>query len=163
MFTSVVKKSDALYAFESRGFCEEIGVDISMVYRDKSSDLNYNKTNRLENRREPMSVFEKWLKGIEARDADALIELLHEDFEFVRHQSGTSLNKAQMSDLFRQMISSESVVPQAHRCLYENEEVLVDHSVIDFPDGTTEAILRCSLLKDGKMIKSETGATPISK
>ena len=110
-----------------------------------------------------MSVFEKWLKGIEERDADALIELLHEDFEFVRHQSGISLNKAQMSDLFRQMISSESVVPQAHRCLYENEEVLVDHSVIDFPDGTTEAILRCSLLKDGKMIKSETGATPISK
>tara|TARA_B100001146_G_C15755936_1_gene253764 strand:+ start:152 stop:484 length:333 start_codon:yes stop_codon:yes gene_type:complete len=110
-----------------------------------------------------MSVFEKWLKGIEEHDADALIELLHEDFEFVRHQSGTSLNKAQMSDLFRQMISSESVVPQAHRCLYENEEVLVDHSVIDFPDGTTEAILRCSLLKDGKIIKSETGATPISK
>ena len=43
-----------------------------------------------------MSVFEKWLKGIEERDADALIGLLHEDFEFVRHQSGASLNKAQM-------------------------------------------------------------------
>ena len=73
-----------------------------------------------------MSVFEKWLKGIEGRDADGLTELLHEDFEFVRHQSGTSLNKAQMSDLFRQMISNESVLHQTHRCLYENEEVLAD-------------------------------------
>ena len=109
-----------------------------------------------------MSVFEKWLKGVEDRDADALIGLLHEDFEFVRHQSGASLNKAQMSEIMRQMVSN-NVVPKAQRCLYENEEVLIDHSVIDFPDGTTEAILRCSLLKDGKMIKSETGATPISK
>ena len=109
-----------------------------------------------------MSVFEKWLKGVEARDADALIGLLHEDFEFVRHQSGVSLNKAQMSEMMRQMVSN-NVVPKAQRCLYENEEVLVDHSVVSFPDGTTEAILRCSLLKDGKMIKSETGATLISE
>ena len=110
-----------------------------------------------------MSVFEKWLKGIEERDADALIGLLHEDFEFVRHQSGASLNKAQMSEMMRQMVSNKLVEPKAQRCLYENEEVLVDHSVMKFPDGTTEAILRCSLFKDGKMIKSETGATLISE
>ena len=88
-----------------------------------------------------MSVFEKWLKGAEDRDADALIDLLHEDFEFVRHQSGTSLNKAQMSEIMRQMVSN-NVVPKAQRCLYENEEVLVSHGIMNFPDGTTEAILR---------------------
>ena len=109
-----------------------------------------------------MSVYKKWLKGIEARDADALIELLHEDFEFVRHQTGTSLNKAQMSEIMRQMISN-NVAPKAQRRLYENEEVLVSHGVMNFPDGTTEAILRFDLLKDGKMIKSETGATLISE
>ena len=109
-----------------------------------------------------MSVYEKWLKGIEARDADALIELLHEDFEFVRHQTGTSLNKAQMSEIMRQMVSN-NVAPKAQRCLYENEEVLVSHGVMNFPDGTTEAILRFDLFKDGTMTKSETGATLISE
>ena len=109
-----------------------------------------------------MSVFEKWLKGVEDRDADALIGLLHEDFEFVRHQSGASINKAQMSEIMRQMVSN-NVVPKAQRCLYENEEVLVSHAVMNFPDGTTEAILRFDLLKDGKIIKSETGATLISE
>ena len=109
-----------------------------------------------------MSIFEKWLKAVEDRDADALIGLLHEDFEFVRHQSGTSLNKAQMSEIMRQMLSN-NVVPKAERCLYENEEVLVSHSVMNFPDETTEAILRFDLLKDGKIIKSETGATLISE
>ena len=48
-----------------------------------------------------MSFFEIGLKGVEERDADALIGLLHEDFEFVRHQSGASLNKAQMSEIMR--------------------------------------------------------------
>ena len=109
-----------------------------------------------------MSVFEKWLNGVEDRDADALIGLLHEDFEFVRHQSGTSLNKAQMSEIMRQMVSN-NVVPKAQRCLYENEEVLVSHGIMNFPDGTTEAILRFDLLKDRKMTKSETGAILISE
>ena len=109
-----------------------------------------------------MPVFEKWLKGVEDRDADALIGLLHEDFEFVRHQSGASLNKAQMSEIMRQMVSN-NVVPKAQRCLYENEEVLVSHGVMNFPDGTTEAILRFDLLKHGKIINSDTGATLISE
>ena len=109
-----------------------------------------------------MSVYGKWLKGVENLDADALIGLLHEDFEFVRHQSGESLNKAQMSEIMRQMVST-NVVPKAQRCLYESEEVLVSHGIMSFPDGTTKAILRFDLLKDGKMIKSETGATLISE
>ena len=109
-----------------------------------------------------MSVYGKWLKGVEDRDSDALIELLHEDFEFVRHQSGASLNKAQMSEIIRQMVSN-NVVPKAQRCLYENEEVLVSHGVMNFPDGSTEAILRFDLLKEGKIIKTETGATLVSE
>ncbi len=110
-----------------------------------------------------MSVFENWLKGTEERDADALIALLHDDFEFVRHQSGASLDKAQMAEMIRQMAANESFSPKAQRCIYENEEIMVDHSVMDFPDGTTEAILRCSMLKDGKIVKTETGATLISQ
>ena len=109
-----------------------------------------------------MSVYGKWLKGVEDRDSDALIELLHEDFEFVRHPSGASPNKAPMSEIMRQMVSN-NVVPKARRCLYENEEVSVSHGTMTFPDGTTEAILRFDLLKHGKMINSETGATLISE
>ena len=47
--------------------------------------------------------------------------------------------------------------------LYENDEVLVMHSIINFPDGTSEAIIQFSELKDGKIIKTETGASLISK
>ena len=58
---------------------------------------------------------------------------------------------------------SNNVVPKAQTCLYENEEVLISHGIMNFPDGPTEAILRFDLLKDRKMTKSETGAILISE
>ena len=45
------------------------------------------------------------------------------------------------------------------RCLYENDEVMVTHAVMAFPDGTREAVLAFHQLKDGKIIRMETGAT----
>jgi hypothetical protein len=32
---------------------------------------------------------------------------------------------------------------------------------MDFPDGTTEAVMTVHLIKDGKIIRTETGATLI--
>jgi len=34
---------------------------------------------------------------------------------------------------------------------------------MDFPDGTTEAVMSVHTLKDGSIIRTETGATLISK
>jgi hypothetical protein len=51
---------------------------------------------------------------------------------------------------------------QSSRCIYENQDILVQHDVIVFPDGTKEAVMGVHTLKDGKVVKTETGATPIS-
>ena len=108
-----------------------------------------------------MSVYAQWSTGIENRDADALIACLHEDFAFVRHQSGSTMNKAEMSEMLRGFMSNDKVVVHSNRCLYENDEVFVEHSVMDFADGSREAVLAFNRLKDGKIVQSETGATPI--
>jgi len=47
------------------------------------------------------------------------------------------------------------------RCLYENDEIMVEHSFMKFPDGTSEAVLVVNHIKDGKIIRVETGATPV--
>jgi ketosteroid isomerase-like protein len=110
-----------------------------------------------------MSVFTKWSTAIENRDADTLISCLHDDYAFVRHQSGTTMDKAQMSQMLRGFMSSDSVVVHSQRCLFENDEVMVEHSVMDFADGSREAVLGFSRLKDGLIIHTETGATAIAK
>ena len=109
-----------------------------------------------------MSVFEKWLESVDKRDAEIFIDAHHEDYQFVRHQSGTTMNKSEIADMMRGMMANDDVVVKETRCLYENDEVLVMHSIVNFPDGTSEAIIQFSELKDGKIIKTETGATLIA-
>ena len=110
-----------------------------------------------------MSVFEKWLESVDKRDAEIFIDAHHEDYQFVRHQSGTTMNKAEIADMMRGMMANDAVVVKETRCLYENDDVLVMHSIVNFPDGTSEAIIQFSELKDGKIIKTETGATLITE
>ena len=59
------------------------------------------------------------------------------------------------------MMESDSLETTAVRCLYENNEILVMHQMMNFPDGTSEAVMIVNNLKDGKIIRAETGATPI--
>ncbi|MDG1540994.1 MAG: nuclear transport factor 2 family protein [Candidatus Thalassarchaeaceae archaeon] len=108
-----------------------------------------------------MGVYELLMKAIEERDATHYTEALHDDYEFVRHQTGTTIGKSQMSEMMVSMMANEDVVIKESRCIYENDDILVEHSVMDFPDGTTEAVMAVHTKKDGRIIKTETGATLI--
>lgn len=109
-----------------------------------------------------MSLYEKFRKAMEDKDADAYTSCLHSDYEFVRHQSGTTLNKSQMSEMIGEMMASDNLGFSNNRCLYENDDVLVTHAVMDFPDGSREAVLSFETKKDGKILRTETGATLLS-
>jgi len=110
-----------------------------------------------------MTLYEQIELSREKRDAEQYIDLLHEDYEFIRHQSGTSVNKEEIGDLVRFMMSSNDLEINNPRCIYENEHIIVEHSVMDFPDGTTEAVMTVHMLKDGKLFRTETGATLLPK
>ena len=106
-----------------------------------------------------MGVYELLMMSIEERDAKHYIGALHEDYEFVRHQSGTTMDKGQVSEMLTMMMSNTDVVINNPRCIYENDEILVEHSVMDFPDGSKEAVMAVHSKSDGKIIRTETGAT----
>ncbi|MFL2951960.1 MAG: nuclear transport factor 2 family protein [Candidatus Thalassarchaeaceae archaeon] len=108
-----------------------------------------------------MGVYELLMKSIEERDAQHYIGALHDDYEFVRHQTGMTMGKSKMSEMMTSMMANGDVVIREPRCIYENDELLVEHSVMDFPDGTTEAVMAVHTKKDGKIIRTETGATLI--
>tara|TARA_B100000959_G_C14650187_1_gene488026 strand:- start:4 stop:333 length:330 start_codon:yes stop_codon:yes gene_type:complete len=108
-----------------------------------------------------MGVYELLMKAMEERDATYYTEVLHDDYEFVRHQTGTTMNKTQMSEMMASMMANKEVVINEPRCIYENEDILVEHSVMDFPDGTREAVMAVHTIKDGRVTRTETGATLI--
>ncbi|NCX71035.1 MAG: nuclear transport factor 2 family protein, partial [Rhodobacteraceae bacterium] len=50
---------------------------------------------------------------------------------------------------------------EARRCLYENDDVLVMHFFMTFPNGTRDAVLYYIQKTDGLMRRIETGSTPL--
>src|SRR4051794_22294902 len=110
-----------------------------------------------------MSIYQAIAAAMHGQDPDKYIGLLHDDFQFVRHQSGNTLDKAAMADMIRGMVARGGLAVHDQRCLYENDDIVVEHGLMDFPDGTREAVMAVHMLKDGKIIRTETGATPVPK
>ena len=108
-----------------------------------------------------MSLYSKVKAAQDAKDMVAYLACLHDDFIFVRHQSGTEVSKTDWIPILTAMMESEALEFSKQRCLYENEDIMVEHSFMKFPDGSSEAVLVVNHVKDGKIIRTETGATPI--
>ena len=46
---------------------------------------------------------------------------------------------------------------------WENEDILVTHSIVHFPNGSTDAVMMVHMKKDGLLWRTETGSTPMPK
>ena len=110
---------------------------------------------------EKMSLYEKMKAASDNRDVEAWLDCIHDDFVFVRHQTGADMSKEEWTPMVTAMMQSDQLEIKNQRCIYENKEILVTHSMMNFPDGTSEAVMVVNKLKDGKVIRVETGATPI--
>lgn len=109
-----------------------------------------------------MSLYDRIKAASDSRDSDTYLDMLHDDYVFYRHQTNSETNKADWEPTMRAMMASAALKITDDRCLYENDEVLVMHQIMRFPDDTSEAVMIVHMLKDGKIIRTETGATPIT-
>jgi fructosamine-3-kinase len=108
-----------------------------------------------------MSIYNAMVAATDAKDAYKLNDLYDDDFIFVRHQSNSSMNKAEMQELRLTHLNSDAFKVDARRCLYENDDVMVMHQIMTFPNGSKEALMMVNMLKAGKIVSTETGATPL--
>lgn len=108
-----------------------------------------------------MAIYEKLMSAFDARDVSKTLEFYHSDYEFVRHQTNTVLSLAEWTPMMEGMMASDKWKMESSRCVYENDDILVAHSVMSFPDDTKESVIVVHTKKDGKIIRSETGATLI--
>mgnify|MGYP001237218325 CR=1 FL=1 len=108
-----------------------------------------------------MNFFEKMKLARESKDHRAFGELLSDKYTFVRHQTGTTMNKEETLAMIEGFFNSEEFNVESHRCVYENDDILVDHMVIAFPDSTKEAVLAAYTIEGGYLLRCETGATKI--
>lgn len=63
--------------------------------------------------------------------------------------------------MFAAMMANEKFIQDSTRLVYENDDILVVHNFISYPDNTKEAVMIVSMIKDGQIIHMETRATPL--
>ena len=54
----------------------------------------------------------------------------------------------------------ENIRQSERRCIYENDDILVMHSISHFPNDTSDAVMMVHIKKDGLLWRTETGSTP---
>jgi len=98
-----------------------------------------------------MSIIAAYNDAWDNADADALAEILHDEFVFNPHVGGVTMGKSDALGF----ASAGGTTSEGNRILFEND--------VHFANGSTsEAVLFFMRFKDGKIISIETGATPLS-
>jgi len=108
-----------------------------------------------------MSIYKTQETARKNLDIEAYAATLHDDYEFISHMDGMVMNKEKAMEMFSYLMDNDTFVTHEPRCLFENDEAMVTHGVMSFPDGTREAVLAFHKIQDGKVIRMETGATPL--
>ena len=107
-------------------------------------------------------MYDKLNQTVSDRDVNAYLELVHEDAVFVFHKTGNEFSKSDWAGMATGMMANDKFIHDSTRCVYENSDILVQHAFMSYPDDTKEAVMLVAMLKDGKIIRMETGATPLS-
>ena len=107
-----------------------------------------------------MGLFNRWWDAANAKDRDQMADLLHDDFVFVRHQTGEEWSKDKFLDVMMTDVRDKTT-SENRRLIYENDEIIVSHSILDGPAGKN-AVMLVRLVQDGKIYKAETGMTALS-
>ena len=121
----------------------------------------------LENRNEVgergmVKLYDIMAKAKADRDIEAFNRCYHDDWEFKFHSSGRIVRRGDNTD--EQTLKRwDTFKVENDRCLYENEDILVTHSIVHFQNGSTDAVMMVHMKKDGLLWRTETGSTPMPK
>ena len=107
-----------------------------------------------------MSVIKKLWDAEENKDLAQFNEVMSEDFVWVKHSTGEEIGRDVLATWF---MSDDAPKSENNRIIYENDEIGVAHSFVPFKDGSRQAVMVVYTIKDGKIIRSETGATDMPK
>lgn len=64
-----------------------------------------------------MSIFEIHEEATKNKDIDAYAATLHEDYEFISHMDGMTMNREKSMEMFTFLMNNDDFVTHESRCL----------------------------------------------
>ena len=101
-----------------------------------------------------MSFFDKWETALGNKNLESMMELMHPEWTMIMHSTGKIMNREEYKQTIGQVILSGKLVRNDVRCIYENDDVMVEHAMVTFPSGSTDAVLVVMILKDEKVFRT---------
>ena len=87
-----------------------------------------------------MSLFEKYTRAWNEKDITAFVENHYDDYELVIHSTG-EVKKMEDIDWDKMMEWMVAANVEKHRCIYENDDIIVEHQIINYRSGDREALM----------------------
>ena len=78
------------------------------------------------------------------------MECLNDDYELVIHSTGEA-KKMEDIDWDQMMEWMVAANVEKHGCIYENDDIIVEHQMLNYDSGDREALMPAHQLKDGLM------------
>ena len=104
-----------------------------------------------------MALFEKYKAAW--GNIEEMAKLYHDDAEMTMHSTGAKLTKADWVEFMTPLMPKLRL--ENVRCIYENDEIIVTHQFMTFPNGKKDAVMWVATKKDGLIHRIETGSTPL--
>ena len=98
-------------------------------------------------------IYDRMTAAKANRDVVAFNTGYHDDWEFKFHSSGRIVRRGDNTDEQPKMSTFKV---EGERCFYENEDILVTHSIVHFPNGSVDAVMMVHMKKDGLLWRTET-------
>ena len=92
-------------------------------------------------------VYEKFVEAWKNKDIKAYLDCYHEDWQITFHSTGRIMRLEELSDQIGNWMVTGRF--EKHRCLSENEDMLVTLNIATFGNGSREAIYNLTLKKMG--------------
>ena len=100
-----------------------------------------------------MALYKDYEKAMNESNLEAYLALLRDDFTVTFHKSGNTFSKREWTEMVTATMANEKFVQESSRCVYENDDILVEHSFMSYPDNTREAVMMIAMKRDGKIYR----------
>ena len=104
-------------------------------------------------------IFDKWVQAWNNADVETMRSFMCDDAEMIMHSDNSKISADEWRDRMSSMIGK--LKQENLRCIYENDDILVTHFIMTFPNGTRDAVMYVATKRDGKILRIETGSTPL--
>lgn len=109
-----------------------------------------------------MQIYPEMEAAMCADDADRYAALLADDFEYVRHKSKDTIGRDAMRDLLTKVWRPCNRTIEDMRCLYENDDILVVHTILSFASGSREGAMIVHHKRGDRIVRIESGVSDLT-